>query len=212
MAVAFVEVDRARNRAELGQYSPLRVSELEVDYQVARAARHLSQARQRATRSLLATALGRPGALPAEVTPPSLASLPEAVDDVDGLTAEALAGNPVLGQWRARAAEDPSVAPLAEQIELDLREAVLHLWLSHGILRVQRQLADSREQFRDLSLDYNRTLYELEVRADLGDAMSRQTAARLATLEADHKLFLLRASLNALRGRELLPPGRERKS
>ena len=212
MAVAYVEVDRARNREELGQYSPLQTSQLEVDYQVARAARYVSQARQRATRSLLAVALGRPGDLPAEVSPPSVAALPARMDDADGLIAEALAGNPVVLEWRARAAEDPSLAPMAAQVELDLREAVLHLWLSHGVLGARRELAGSREQFRDLSLDYNRTLYELEVRADLGDAMSRQTAARLGRLQTDHELYLLQATLNALRGRALLPVAPEPES
>jgi hypothetical protein len=211
MAVAYVQVDRARNRAELGQYSALEVSELEVDYQRIRAERHLSQAQQRATRALLAIALGRPDELPSELSAPSLASLPETIPEVDELTAEALAGNPVVIDWRSRAAEDPALAPLAAQIELDLREAVLELWLSHGILLARRDMAVSREHFRDLSLDYNRTLYELEVKADLGDAMSRQTAARLTRLKTEHQLFLLHATLNALRGRAMLPASQELK-
>lgn len=211
MAVAYVEVDRARNRAELGQYSALEVSELEVDYQRIRAGYALSQARQRATRALLAIAMGRPDELPSEVSAPAQAAVPANIPDVDELTTEAISGNRVVTSWRARAEEDPSLAPLAVQVELDLREAVLELWLSHGVLRARRDTAVSEEAYRDLSLDYNRTLYELEAKADLGDTMARQTAARLARLHAQHQLMLVYATLNALRGLEILPlkPGHE---
>lgn len=205
MAVAYVELDRARNREELGQYSALQVGELEVGYQRIRSDRYASQAAQRVTRSLLAMALGRPGELPADVISPELPAFPRTLDEVDALVSDALARNTVLKAWRERADTEASTAVIAQQLERDLREAVLQLWLDYSVLLADRDADASREHFRDLYLERSRTLYEMEVKADLGDSMTEQTAARLAKIQTDHRLVMLLATLNALRGNPLLP-------
>ena len=205
MAVAYVELDRARSREELGQYSTLKRSGLDMEYQKVRKTRSVSQARQRVTRSLLAAAVGRPGQLPSDVEAPVMPAWPEDLPAIDDLLAQAVDRNPVLADWRGRVDTDVAAAPLAAQLELDLRQAVLELWLSYSALRVRRDADVSQEDYRDLSLERNRTLYELEAKADLGDAMTQQTAARLARVETDHRIFLLLATLNALRGMPLLP-------
>lgn len=212
MAVAYVELDRARNREELGQYSKVKRSGLDLEYQAVRTNRSVSQARQRVTRSLLAVAIGRPGQLPSDVEAPVMPDWPEALPAVDDLVAQAVERNPVLADWRGRVDTDVSAAPLAAHLELDLRQAVLELWLSYTTLRARRDADVTREDFRDLSLERSRTLYELEAKADLGDAMTQQTAARLARVETNHRIFLLLATLNALRGLPVLPLTAEEKA
>jgi outer membrane protein TolC len=72
MASAFVTLDRARNRSELGQVSDIELFELEAAYQTARAQRLRAQQNQRRSRAELGEALNRPGQAPAQVLGPSL--------------------------------------------------------------------------------------------------------------------------------------------
>jgi len=72
MASAFVSLNRARNRNELGQVSDIDLFELEAAYQTARAQRLRAQQAQRRSRAELAEALNRPGEAPAQVLGPSL--------------------------------------------------------------------------------------------------------------------------------------------
>jgi outer membrane protein TolC len=90
MASAFVSLNRARNRNELGQVSDIDMFELEAVFQTSRAQRTRSQLMQRKARADLAEALNRPDQAPAQVLAPTLplplpklpdiASLLEAVD------------------------------------------------------------------------------------------------------------------------------------
>jgi len=210
MAIAYVRVDRGRNREELGQFSSIELKKLELEYQQSRRDRYASQARLRVSRSLLASALGRSGELPADVAPPQWPSLPASLGDVDALLEEASAGNPSLNDWRQQA--DTGNAPdyLVRQLETDLHEAILQLWLGYGVLLVDRQREVALADHRDLCLERSRTLYDLEATADLGDCMAEQTAAKLAQLRTDHRLYMLLATSNALRGRPLLPLIEER--
>ena len=201
MAVAYVQLDRARNRQELGQRSELEVAELDARYQRVRRSRYASVAAQRATRSLLANSLGRPDDLPSDVVPPSLSPPFPELDDVDVLLKEAEKGNAVLAQWRRNAVSDPTLQPLADQLETDLREAVLELWLEYSVLRVDLDSASASQLLRDLTLDRSRALYELEAKADLGDAMAQQTAARLGRMKTEYRMMMVLATLDALRGR-----------
>jgi hypothetical protein len=205
MAVAYVELDRARNREELGQFSPVAVAELEVAYQRIREDRYQAQARQRASRARLAIAMGRPGELASEVSDPGLPALPLQIEDIEQLTVEGMSGNAVLQDWRKRLETEPSADPVLQQLELHLQEGLLDLWLRYPVLRAALDTDDAEAFYRDLSLDRSRTLYELEVKADLGDAMTEQTRARLARMENTHRAQLLIATLNALRGLPLFP-------
>lgn len=96
MAVAYVRLDRLRDRRELGQVSDLDVQEQESVYQQARLARAASQAQQRATRALLAEAVNRPGQLPSELVQPKLTALDRELPEVEQLQAEAEKNNPLL--------------------------------------------------------------------------------------------------------------------
>lgn len=81
MASAFVTLNRARDRSELGQVSDIALFELEAAYQTARAQRLRAQQSQRRTRAELGEALNRPGQAPAQVLAPmlplNLPALPE---------------------------------------------------------------------------------------------------------------------------------------
>lgn len=103
MAVAFVELDRLRDRHELGQVSDIELLEQESVYQQARRKRVEAQNRQRATRALLSQALGRPGDLPSTLTPPSLPDMPDELPDVNALQQAALEKNLHLRALRAQA-------------------------------------------------------------------------------------------------------------
>jgi outer membrane protein TolC len=93
-------------------------------------------------------------------------------------------------------------AGIARQ-ELELRQAVLDLWLEIGSLRARLEELDSLGRYRDLYLDRSRALYELEVTADLGDAMVGTSDHRLQQARAQYDIALAWAHLDALTGRLL---------
>lgn len=261
MAIFYVELDRLRDRYELGQVSDLQLLEQESLYQEVRRRRAESQNRQRATRALLAQALGRPGMLPSEVAPPQLPSLYAELPELEALEATALRQNPGLQALRARVAaarERVTVARAAgrpvlsgrleayayerrlgssddyraglvldvplltggrvdalvateqakldalqaryRQAELAVRQAVLDTWLRLDALRVQREEAGARRNYRELYLDRSRTLYDMEARADIGDAMVRMTEAQLAMAQTDFQMAMTWGRLRALSG------------
>jgi len=101
MSIAYVEMDRARNRHELGQVSDIALLELENTYQQARLRVTGSRQKQRITRSLLAVSLNRPDDLPADlIYPPELD--PRPLQEIEDLTRQALAHNPALLALRSK--------------------------------------------------------------------------------------------------------------
>jgi outer membrane protein TolC len=85
-----------------------------------------------------------------------------------------------------------------------LRQQVLGLWLRLGNLRNKLEALMVRGDYRELYLDRSRALYELEVKTDLGDAMTEMSAVRLDVAHAEFELMMTQAKLAALAGR-LLP-------
>ena len=83
---------------------------------------------------------------------------------------------------------------------LDIRQRLLEAWLAVDVARVRVEEAQVTLDYRDLYLDRSRALYELEAQADLGDAMTRWSEARLAQAEVDHALAMALARLDALTG------------
>ena len=103
MAVAFVELDKRRDRNELGQVSDIQVLEQEAEYQRVRKQRYASQNRQRMTRARLAYVLGRPGQLPDTVSRPNnLPHLSRTLPEVEQLQMQAIQHSHVLRAIRAR--------------------------------------------------------------------------------------------------------------
>ncbi|MFP4696269.1 TolC family protein [Thiohalospira sp.] len=119
MAIVFIEVDRLRDRHELGQISDVELAEKEAEYQQALAERNTANSRKRRTRSRLANALNRPGELSSRFRPPELPELDRDVPDFDELREQVREENPELAALRrevaaarsgieqARASNDP---------------------------------------------------------------------------------------------------------
>jgi len=86
------------------------------------------------------------------------------------------------------------------QAQSEIRQALVEARERIGVLRLQREQALVEMEFRDLSLDQARTLYELEARADLGNNMAEFSAARLRRARAEHQLALTWAEVALLTG------------
>lgn len=195
LAVAYIQFDRAAVRQQLGQFSPLKTAELEAEYQLIRRQRAASEASQRITRSLLAQAMGRPASLPRELATPDLTPPTAALPDLDTLVRAALAEN----QWLKRLLA-ARAAPERALLEMEVRQQALELLTRLELLNVTAEQARVESSWRDLKLDESRTLYDLEVRADLGFSMSQQTKARRDEEEVALCQALTRAELAALQG------------
>ncbi len=102
MAVAYVDLDRLRQRRDLGQASDLDVQAKESEYQQVRRKRYMSESRMRATRAQLAIVLNRPGQLPANLAAPDLPQLKRELPDYQALLDKALADNHRLLALRER--------------------------------------------------------------------------------------------------------------
>ncbi len=87
--------------------------------------------------------------------------------------------------------------------ELDLRQTVLDLVQEAEARKVEWAAAQTKVSYRDLYLDRSRALYELEVRTDLGDAMTQMTAAQWEAAQAEYNLALTWAKIDALTGQLL---------
>lgn len=264
MAGAFIDADRARDRHELKRLSDVTLLELEAAYQEALRARSESEALQRAARSRLAIAMGRPNDLVSELVHPQAPDTQVPLPEYEDLLAEVMRDNPELKALRAgvesaeagveaaRMGHGPvlsgeldasvynrttnSTHPLAAGLVLEvplltggakdaaiaqaraelrssrakltatehaLRQKVLDLWLGMGTLRRQLEALQVRGDYRELYLDRSRALYELEVKTDLGDAMTEISAVRLDVAYAEFEWMAAQAELAALSGRLL---------
>jgi outer membrane protein TolC len=99
----------------------------------------------------------------------------------------------------ARAELDRRQARL-DSLDFELREQLLQAWLRLEDLRVALTGLDVRADYRELYLDRSRALYELEVKADLGDAMTEISAVRLDTAQAEFDWLITLARIEAMTG------------
>jgi len=88
-------------------------------------------------------------------------------------------------------------------------QTVLDLVQELENLKVERNAAKVRTNYRDLYLDRSRALYELEVNSDLGDAMTRVTEAQWLAAQVEFRLALAWARLDALTGDLIQPSTQE---
>jgi len=200
MAVAYIQFDRAGARRDLGQYSELHVLALEAVFQEIRRRYIASTLSQRLTRSLLAQAVDHPLTLPRELNPPQLPALPDELPGLDEVVDGSLAGNQWLVDLKAGSEE-----PVRRLVDMEIRQQALELLLRLEGLAASKQYAVTESMRRDLKLDESRTLYEQEVKSDLGYSMSQQTLARLREQRVAYCQILTWAELNALQGLPLLP-------
>lgn len=106
-----------------------------------------------------------------------------------------------LAEARARFHE--TSARLAET-ELLARQQISDVWILLQSLQFDQQAIEAQERFREIDLDRSRTLYEMEVQADLGDAMVQISEVRLRRYEVLFNIALAWARLDVLRGRTAL--------
>ncbi|NOY65777.1 MAG: TolC family protein [Gammaproteobacteria bacterium] len=85
--------------------------------------------------------------------------------------------------------------------KMQLQQRVLELWQKIYIVKAQRDEALIFMEYRDLALDKNRALYELDVNSDLGDSLALFSSALYKMAKADFDLTLAWVQLDALLGK-----------
>lgn len=265
MAVAYVNVDNARDRLKVGQISATELAELESRYQEVLVRRNASQARTRLARAQLANAMNRSGQLVAELEDPELTTNDLALPDYETLLpvmqksnlrlrtqlalleasrqrmealraenspmleAEAEAagwsretatrdnlragvvltwpvyqGRRVSAQLAREQAQFHKLQAEADKLGMDLAEALLEVWAEIDQLqRSVRAAARKQVEYRDLALEKARGQYEVELKANLGDAMAATMEAKLRERRTEYQLALGLARLQALLGKPL---------
>lgn len=99
-----------------------------------------------------------------------------------------------------RKAELYEVQSLLEKTEMSIQQQILQLWLELESMQAKREEMQVLTDYSELYLDKSRTLYEMEVRATLGDAMITVTKAQYEALKADLDMAYAWAKMDALTG------------
>ena len=140
MATAYVRLDRANDRHELGQISDIERFEADTFYQETRSARFHTQAGQRTARVRLAEVLNRPGQLSSTLAEPDLSVADREAPELETLIAEVMQANPHVQALRAeteaareriqaaRALERPIITGRAEANEYQRQTGSTDPW------------------------------------------------------------------------------------
>jgi len=200
MAVYYIPLDRARTRMKLKQFSEMNVAELDATYQAVRQQAAASTAAQRLSRELLAIATDTPANLPSDLDTPEIPALLGDQPALQVLVDSALSGN----AWLKDALDDSKDAE-REMLTLELRQHLLEALARLDIFKVAAERSKVDMHWRDESLDRSRTLYEQEVKADLGDAMAQQSKTKLEQQQIAYCQVMAVAELNALQGKPIWP-------
>jgi outer membrane protein TolC len=86
-------------------------------------------------------------------------------------------------------------------VENALRDELFQLVRNVIVLNRELEAADSSEYYRDLYLDQSRTLYEMEVRTDLGDAQAKLLEAGWQVMRAEFGAAVTWAKIDMLSGK-----------
>ena len=97
------------------------------------------------------------------------------------------------------------------QAQLREREAaiaveLLERWQELNNLRIQQEEALAQLDFRELYLDRSRANYEMEVKADLGDAMVQLSTVELYKARTDYRMAVVWEEIDYLTGHETYQP------
>ena len=90
-----------------------------------------------------------------------------------------------------------------QRTQYSIREQALSLWLELDRLRIERERASKQLEYTDAALDRRRTEYDLELRTDLGNAMTDITGAQRDLAGAKFATALTWAKLEALMGKPI---------
>ncbi|MCW8933385.1 MAG: TolC family protein [Gammaproteobacteria bacterium] len=85
-------------------------------------------------------------------------------------------------------------------IENNLRKRVLALWQKNDVLSKRKKQLETSQEFRELSLDKSRALYEMEVQTNLGSSLVAISEIQYKKAKNDFELFLARMQLRLLSG------------
>ncbi len=116
-------------------------------------------------------------------------------------------GGETQAQIGQRRAELQAARAHLERRRREIREAVLESWSTLHSLRARRQELAVQAEYRDLYLDRSRALYELEMKSDLGDAMTQTSDVRLQQARVDYEITLAWARVRALLGQDVTLKG-----
>ncbi len=87
-----------------------------------------------------------------------------------------------------------------KELEYNISQAVLETWLNIDTLRIQRQEMKTRADYEDTALDQSRSLYELEIKSDLGMAMVNVSEAAFQVKQTDYAMAVAWERLKLLTG------------
>jgi outer membrane protein TolC len=127
----------------------------------------------------------------------------------DPLSAELQLEIPLFEGGRVKAKTARARAGVMEKraefqaLELSLRQRVTECWLELQNLKVKQQSLRASADYREPNLDRSRSLYEMEVKADLGNSMVLISQQRLDEAQLRFRAELIWAELDALAGRVL---------
>ncbi|MFA5241105.1 MAG: TolC family protein [Sulfuricella sp.] len=182
MAVAYVNLDNARHRLEVGQTTAADLAEVENGYQDSLMRRNASLLRQRISRAQLASAMNRSGQLSADLADPELAGNDRPLPEYEVLLPLMRAHNPRLAAMRAQlegatqriGAVRADKSPLLD-LELEgggysreaatrdnVRAGVVLTWPFYTGRRVDAQMAKEQALFQRLQAETEKLALELE--------------------------------------------------
>lgn len=182
MAVAYVNLDNARHRFEVGQIAAADLAQIEDGYQDWLMKRNASQVRQRVSRAQLAAVMNRSGQLSADLADPDLAGNDRPVPEYEALLPVLRTHNPRLAAMRAQlegAAQRIEAVRADKSPALDLelegadysREAstrdsmkagVVLTWPLYTGRRVDARMALEQAQFQRLQAESEKLALDLE--------------------------------------------------
>ncbi|MBI1424510.1 MAG: hypothetical protein GC149_13780 [Gammaproteobacteria bacterium] len=110
------------------------------------------------------------------------------------------AGSRVDAQTAKAQASLYSIQAQLADTQNSVRQHLLDTWLELQSLQARRQEMKTLRDYRELNLDRSRALYEMEVTADLGDAMVQITEAEYLSTQADYKMAEAWTRLDILTG------------
>jgi outer membrane protein TolC len=191
------------------------------DYELLLPIMHESNFRLRAQSALLEASRQRMEALRAENSPSLDAEVEAASWSRETATRDNLRAGVVLtwpvyqgrrvsAQLAREQAQFHKLQAEADKLRMDLAEALLEVWAEAVQLqRSVRAAARRQVEYRDLALEKARGQYEVELKANLGDAMAATMEAKLRERRTEYHLALALARLQALLGRPLESTGKD---
>lgn len=88
------------------------------------------------------------------------------------------------------------------ELQADVRQRVLGLWQQIQLLKTQRQQRRVAMDLRELELDRNRAMYEMELKTDLGNAMVAVSEVRYLQAKTEFELALAWMELELMLGKQ----------